>query len=93
MHSANYSVNLRGLAADEIVEAVAALIDEAQSQESNCYEILLIDAGANGGEIDGALARLSAKQVERRRAALIKVRALVDTQRGPGDFKVKSAGS
>jgi hypothetical protein len=42
--------------------------------------------------LDGAPARLSAKQVEHRRAALIKVCALVDTQRGPGDQALGAGG-
>jgi hypothetical protein len=76
-----YYADLRGLNADEVIKAIAVLIGEAQGKELENLELHLIDAGADGAEINAELEQLAAWHQERRAEVLIKVRALVDAER------------
>lgn len=75
------TINLCGLSADQALAAIGEMIREAQSEELETFELCMIDAGADGAEINAELEQLAAWHQKRRADALIKVRALVDAER------------
>ena len=71
-----YEVDMRGLTLAEAEAKTREMIDEAQQEELELYELALRNIGADPADFS-AVARLRAEHVRLREAAIVKWRAMV----------------